>query len=58
LHHFTQVILSENHLSKRISRLLGIRFSINFKNSPWWFILSKALDRSRAHTLTVDPDEL
>ena len=53
LYHFTQVILSENHLSKRINRLLGIRFSSIFKNSPWWFILSKALDSRSGRVIII-----
>jgi len=32
-------------------RLTGMFLSINLMKRPWWFILLKAFDKSRAHML-------
>jgi len=52
-HHRTHVIQVLNQFSITHNKFTGTFLCINFKNKPWWFILSQAFEMSIAHRLTV-----
>jgi len=55
--HLTQVTLRENQFYTKDKRLTGMFLSINLMKRPWWFILSKAFDKSRAQMFNVVPND-